>query len=52
MEETKEAKVYNLVLELEGLKKEKSATVKGFNEEIKRINAEIKDILKDETETE
>ena len=42
---SKEARVFQLVQELEDMKLRKKAAAKGFNEEIKRINAEIKEIL-------
>jgi uncharacterized protein (UPF0147 family) len=45
---SKEAKVYQLVQELEQAIKEKKAVVKGHNNNIKRIKDEIKDILEDE----
>ena len=44
-ETTKEEKVYNLVCELEQAKRLKKETVKAHNEEIKRISAEIKELL-------
>lgn len=49
-ENTKEQKVYELVVELEKLKKDKKDTVKGYNEEIKRLNAEIKELLGEDGE--
>jgi hypothetical protein len=42
---TKEEKIYNLVVELEIAKQNKRDLVKAHNEEIKRIQAEIKDLL-------
>jgi hypothetical protein len=42
---TKEEKIYNLVVELEEAKRDKKDTVKGYNENIKRIQAEIKELL-------
>jgi hypothetical protein len=48
MEETttsKEAKVFQLVQDLDDMKNRKKASAKSFNEEIKRIQAEIKDII-------
>jgi hypothetical protein len=45
METTKEEKIYNLVIELEIAKKNKHDVVKSHNEEVKRIQAEIKDLL-------
>ena len=42
---SKESQVFQLCQELEEMKLRKKATAKGFNEEIKRINAEIKDLL-------
>jgi hypothetical protein len=47
---TKEEKIYNLVIELEIAKKNKRDTVKAHNEEVKRIQAEIKDLLTDNNE--
>jgi hypothetical protein len=47
---TKEARVFQLVQELETTKLQKKATAKGFNDEIKRINEEIKELLDPETE--
>jgi hypothetical protein len=44
---TKEEKIYNLVIELETAKKNKRDIVKAHNEEIKRIQAEIKELLID-----
>ena len=48
MEETHtspESKVFQLVQDLEEMKTRKKASAKSFNEEIKRIQAEIKDII-------
>ena len=45
---TDEAKVFQLTQELEEMRKRKKATMKGYNEEIKRIQAEIKDIINPE----
>ena len=42
---TKEQKIYNLVIELEIAKKNKKDVVKAHNEEVKRIQAEIKELL-------
>jgi hypothetical protein len=42
---TKEEKIYNLVVELEEAKRDKKDMVKGYNENIKRIQAEIKELL-------
>jgi hypothetical protein len=42
---TKEEKIYNLVVELENAKKDKRDTVKAHNENIKRLQAEIKELL-------
>jgi hypothetical protein len=44
---TKEEKIYNLVVELEVAKRNKRDVVKAHNEEVKRIQAEIKDLLTD-----
>ena len=43
-------KIYNLVQELQQAKLEKKETVKTHNENIKRIEGEIKDILDQEEE--
>jgi hypothetical protein len=48
MEETttsKEARVFQLVQDLDDMKNRKKQSAKAFNEEIKRIQAEIKDII-------
>lgn len=47
-ETSREEKVYNLVIELEIAKRNKRDVVKAHNEEIKRIQAEIKEILTEE----
>ncbi len=47
---SKEQKIYNLVIELENAKKTKRVLVKAHNEEIKRIQSEIKDLLKENQE--
>ena len=49
---TKEEKIYNLVIELEKAKALKKSVVQGHNEEIKRIQGEIKDLLKENEELE
>jgi flagellar capping protein FliD len=43
-----QSKVYQLCLELDDMKKRKKSFVKAYNEEIKRINDEIKDLLNPE----
>jgi glucosamine 6-phosphate synthetase-like amidotransferase/phosphosugar isomerase protein len=40
-----ETKIYNLVVELEEVKKNKKAEMQAYNNEIKRINAEIKELI-------
>lgn len=45
---TDEAKVFQLSQELEEMRKRKKATMKGYNEEIRRIQAEIKEIINPE----
>jgi flagellar capping protein FliD len=40
-----EAKVFQLSKELDEMRKRKKDFVKAYNEEIKRINSEIKDLL-------
>jgi hypothetical protein len=47
---TKEQKIYNLVVELEIAKKNKRDVMKAHSEEIKRIQAEIKELLTDNNE--
>lgn len=47
-----ETKVYQLCLELDDIKKRKKDFVKAYNEEIKRLNAEIKDLLNPEEKVE
>jgi hypothetical protein len=42
---TKEEKIYNLVIELEEAKRDKKDIVKAHNENIKRIQTEIKELL-------
>lgn len=42
---SKEEKIYNLVVELEQAKKNKRDVVKAHSEEVKRIQAEIKELL-------
>jgi flagellar capping protein FliD len=49
---TTEAKVFLLCMELDDIKKRKKDFVKAYNEEIKRINAEIKDLLNPEEKVE
>jgi hypothetical protein len=47
---TKEARVFQLCQELEEMRIRKKATAKGFNEEIKRIQEEIKELIDPEEE--
>jgi uncharacterized membrane protein YukC len=47
---SKEAQVFQLCKELEEMKERKKASAKSFGEEIKRINAEIKELLDPEEE--
>jgi hypothetical protein len=42
---SKEARVFNLCQDLEEVKTQKKASSKAFNEEIKRLQAEIKELL-------
>ena len=44
-EASKESKVFQLCQELESVRVNKKISAKAFNEEIKRINAEIKELL-------
>ena len=43
-----EAKVFNLTVELDDIKRRKKQFVKAYNTEIKRINEEIEDLLNPE----
>ncbi len=43
--EEKQEKVFRLCQELEDIKTQKKHSMQGFNEEIKRIEDEIKDLL-------
>ena len=47
---SKEARVFQLVQELEDMKLRKKAAAKSFGDEIKRINEEIKELLNPEEE--
>jgi len=47
---SKETKVYNLVQELEEVKHQKKTASRSFNDEIKRIQAEIKELLESSDE--
>jgi len=47
---SKEAQVFQLCQELEDMKARKKTSARGFNDEIKRINAEIKELLNPEEE--
>ena len=49
-EPSKEEKIYNLVIELEIAKRNKRDVVKAHGEEVKRIQAEIKELLTDNQE--
>ena len=49
---SKEEKIYNLVIELEVAKRNKRDVVKAHNDEVKRIQAEIKELLTDNQELE
>lgn len=49
---TTEAKVFQLCKEVDDMKKRKKDFNKAFNEEIKRLNAEIKDLLHPEEKVE
>ena len=44
-EQSKVEKIYRLVVELEAAKKDKRTAVKMHNDEVKRIQAEIKELL-------
>jgi hypothetical protein len=43
-----QSKVYQLCLELDDIKKRKKSFVKAYNEEIRRLNEEIRDLLNPE----
>lgn len=47
LESNKRERVYNLTIELLDIKTQKKAAMGGFNDEIKRLNAEIKEICED-----
>lgn len=49
---TKEEKVYNLVQELDELKKKKKSSAKMFRNEIKRLEDEINDLINPEGDEE
>lgn len=42
---SKEEKVFNLCKDLEDMKMKKKDVMKGYNEEIKRLQGEIKDLV-------
>jgi hypothetical protein len=42
---TKQEKVFNLCKDLDDIKRKKKDVVKGYNEEIKRLQGEIKDLI-------
>ena len=42
---SKEEKVFNLCKDLEDMKRKKKDVMKGYNEEIKRLQGEIKDLV-------
>ena len=47
-EPTVQEKIYNLLIELTQAKKDKKDLVKAHNENIKRIEAEIKELIEEE----
>jgi len=47
---SKEARVFQLCQELEDMKAQKKVSAKGFGDEIKRIQEEIKELLDPEKE--
>ena len=49
---TTEEKVYNLTKDLEDMKQRKKAFCKAYNQEIKRLNAEIRDLIVPEEKVE
>jgi glucosamine 6-phosphate synthetase-like amidotransferase/phosphosugar isomerase protein len=44
-EQSKEAKIYQLVVELADVRKNKKDQMGAYNDEIKRINSEIKELI-------
>jgi predicted nucleic acid-binding Zn-ribbon protein len=49
---SKEEKVFQLNIELYDAKQRKKSSMKSYNEEIKRIQGEINELLTDDVETE
>jgi glucosamine 6-phosphate synthetase-like amidotransferase/phosphosugar isomerase protein len=43
--QTKEAKIYQLVVELDEVRKNKKDQMGAYNDEIKRLNSEIKELI-------
>lgn len=52
VETSKEEKVFQLTVELLDTKQRRKDSNKAYNDEIKRIQGEIEDLLADDTETE
>jgi hypothetical protein len=48
MEQSKEAKIYQLVVELEDVRKNKKDQMRAYNDEIKRLNSEIKELINED----
>lgn len=48
MEQSKEAKIYQLVVELEDVRKNKKDHMRAYNDEIKRLNKEIKELINED----
>lgn len=50
--EERQKRVFNLSLEEEDLRRQKKSVVGGYNAELKRVKAEIKDLLSDDLKVE
>jgi hypothetical protein len=50
-QEQKQERVYNLTVELRDMEAKKKSVSGGYNAEIKRLKAEIKDLVKADQET-
>ena len=48
MEQSKESKIYQLVVELEDVRKNKKDQMRAYNDEIKRLNSEIKELINED----
>jgi formiminotetrahydrofolate cyclodeaminase len=50
-QEEREKRVYNLTVELKDTEVKKKATTKAYNEEIKRLKSELKDLISKDLNT-